>query len=386
MRILGVFAHPDDETFCMGGTVAKLVATGAEAMIVSFTQGESGQIRDSKTATRNTLGKVRAQELKHACKHLGVQQVSCLDYGDGKLTDIDFNTLVEKNTEIIREFKPDVVVTFDATGGYGHPDHVTISRATKVAFSYAGNEKQFPHQIASGLTPHQPFSLYHSYFPRSSRLLMEQLVEWLGSLETKFHGNVDFAHGLMLLSDESTMLGFASDHLKVEWYPAGFYIIEQGEPPSSLYLILSGRADVIQEQPDGRLEKVDKLGPGQFIGEMAFAEGKKRNAHVIAIDNMSCLVFSPGKPADFAGRGEDAQYMVGDPKFQTAEDSQVTTRIEVIDHVDQKMAAISSHRSQYPITTDMFPKKMLVELFGYEYFIRVHPPVELETELLSGIP
>lgn len=386
MRILGVFAHPDDETFCMGGTVAKLVASGAEAMIVSFTQGEAGQIRDSKTATRNTLGKIRTQELKKACQLLGVQHVSCLDYGDGKLKDIEFITLVEKTTQIIREFKPDIVATFDDDGAYGHPDHITISRATTAAFPLAGDETQFPNQISTGLTPHQPFSLYHAHFPRSSRLLMEQLVDWLGSLESKFHGNVDFAHGLMLLSDESTMLGFASDHIKVEWYPAGYYIIEQGEPPSSLYLILSGRADVVQEQPDGTLEKVNELNPGQFIGEMAFAEGKKRNAHVIAIDNMSCLVFSPGKPTDFAGRGEDAKYMVGESKLQPTDDSGATTRIEIIDYIDQKVAAISSHRSQYPITTDMFPKKMLVELFGYEYFVRIYPPIELETELLTEFP
>lgn len=384
MRTLGVFAHPDDETFCMGGTIAKLVASGAEAMIVSFTQGEGGQIRDSKVATRNTLGSVRAKELEEACKHLGVQHVSCLDYGDGKLKDIDFNILVEKIVQVIREFKPDIVVTFDDGGAYGHPDHIAISRATTAAFPLAEDETQFPEQLTSGLTPHKPYSLYHSTFPQSSRLLMEQLVEWLGSLETKFQGNEDFAHGLMLLSDESTMLGFASDHIKVEWYPAGFYIIEQGEPPSSLYLILSGRADVIEEQPDSTLKKVNELSPGQFIGEMAFAEGKKRNAHVIAIDNMSCLVFSPGKPTDFAGRGENAKYAVGDSKVQTFDDSKATTRIEIVDYINKKIAAISSHRSQYPITTDMFPEKMLVELFGHEHFIRIYPPVELENEFLTG--
>lgn len=321
---------------------------------------------------------------KQACQHLGVQNVSCLDYGDGKLKDIEFNTLVEKITQIIREFKPDIVVTFDDGGAYGHPDHITISRATTTAFPLAEDETQFPYQLSSDLAPHKPYSLYHAYFPRSSRLLMEQLVDWLGSLETNFHGNVDFAHGLKLLADESTMLGFASDHIKVEWYPAGFYIIEQGEPPSSLYLILSGRADVIREQPDGALIKVVELGPGEFIGEMAFAEGKKRNAHVIAIDNMSCLVFSPGKPTTFAGRGEGAKYAVEDSAFQTAGGSIATTQIEIIDYIDQKIAAISSHRSQYPITTDMFPKKMLVELFGREYFIRIYPPVELESELLTG--
>ena len=121
IRILSVFAHPDDETFCMGGTLAKCIASGAEAIIVSFTQGEGGQIRDAETATRNTLGEVRAMELQRACKQLGVQHITCLDYGDGRLKDYDPTTLVEKATEIIRSYKPDVVVTFGDDGAYGQP-------------------------------------------------------------------------------------------------------------------------------------------------------------------------------------------------------------------------------------------------------------------------
>src|SRR5215467_3932274 len=85
LRLLGVYAHPDDETFCAGGTLAKYVAAGAEAMVVSMTQGEAGQIRDAQAATRRTLGQVRAEELRRACQELGVQHVRCLTYGDGTL-------------------------------------------------------------------------------------------------------------------------------------------------------------------------------------------------------------------------------------------------------------------------------------------------------------
>ena len=179
------------------------------------------------------------------------------------------------------------------------------------------------------------------------------------------------------------MLGYASDYIKVEWYPAEFYIIEQGEPPSSLYLILSGHADVIEEQPDGSLVKVNEVASGQFIGEMAFAEGKKRNAHVIALDNVTCLVFSPSTPTTFAGRGEDAQHLVTGAEFIKDNENIATTCIDVTDHVVQKVAAIVEHRTQYPIPTDMFPESMWQEILENEYFIRVYPPIETETELLA---
>src|SRR5437879_3053867 len=108
-RILGVFAHPDDESFCAGGTFARYVATGAEVMIVSATRGEAGQIRSAGTATRRTLAGVREQELQRACQRLGVQQAICLDYADGTLRDVDQERLTGDIVKLIRRFRPAVV-------------------------------------------------------------------------------------------------------------------------------------------------------------------------------------------------------------------------------------------------------------------------------------
>src|SRR5690349_458211 len=132
-RILGVFAHPDDESFCAGGTLAKYVAAGAEAMVVSATRGDAGQIRDARAATRRTLGQARERELAAACERLGVQHVRCLDYGDGTLKHVEQETLTRDVAEIIRSFRPDVVITFGEDGAYGHPDHIAISTATTAA-------------------------------------------------------------------------------------------------------------------------------------------------------------------------------------------------------------------------------------------------------------
>ena len=98
MRLLGLYAHPDDETFCTGGTFARYAEQGAEIMVVSATRGEAGQIRDAGIATRRTIGQVREQELRLACTRLGVQSVRCLRHRDGALARADREILVGELT------------------------------------------------------------------------------------------------------------------------------------------------------------------------------------------------------------------------------------------------------------------------------------------------
>src|SRR6266496_36642 len=125
-RVLGVFAHPDDESFCAGGTLAKYAAAGADVMVVSATRGQAGQIRDARAATRRTLAQVRERELHDACTALGVQRALCLDYFDGTLREVGQDILTRHVAQIIRTFRPDLVITFGEDGAYGHPDHVAI--------------------------------------------------------------------------------------------------------------------------------------------------------------------------------------------------------------------------------------------------------------------
>src|ERR1700709_332455 len=95
LRILGVFAHPDDETLCAGGTLAKYADAGAEVYVVSLTKGEAGQIRDAGAATRATLRGVREKEFHAAGNALGVTETRCLDYPDGGLPGVDSRILLE---------------------------------------------------------------------------------------------------------------------------------------------------------------------------------------------------------------------------------------------------------------------------------------------------
>jgi LmbE family N-acetylglucosaminyl deacetylase len=369
-----MFAHPDDETFCAGGTFAKYIATGAEVLVVSATHGEAGQIRSPRVATRRTLGAVREQELRLACQRLGVQHSLCLEYVDGTLQSVDVQELTGQVVEIIRRFRPDIVITFGPDGGYGHPDHIAISAATTAACRLSAQLDQFPAQLAAGLSAHQPACLYYSYFPSKQQLMLEQLVQWLMQAEKRFRGTLDFTYALLLLCEEASLLRYSSDHFALSWYPAGISIIEQGERANSLYLILSGSVDVIREAEDGSMEALARLEAGAFFGEEGLAHHAPRNAHVVAAENVTCQVFSPAPPTAFLGRGEDAHLgSLTASQRQEEPTMGATTRIDVSQYLPQTIAAIAAHRSQYAIEADMLPLSILQELMGWEYFVRVYP-------------
>jgi LmbE family N-acetylglucosaminyl deacetylase len=173
-------------------------------MAISLTRGEAGQIREASLATRRTLGDRRAQELAAACARLGVQHVRCLDYGDGRLRDRPREALVEPVVKAIREFRPDVVLTFDETGGYGHPAHIIASLITTAACRATGARSQFSEQLQTGLSLHAVKRLYHSCFPKSGHLLLNLLSEWLRGLDVRFRDSDEFTYALMLFADEST--------------------------------------------------------------------------------------------------------------------------------------------------------------------------------------
>ncbi len=100
---------------------------------------------------------------------------------------------------------------------------------------------------------------------------------------------------------------------------------------------------------------------------------------------MTCLVFSPGEPTAFAGRGEDARFTeadTGDSDFGAVA-LKATTRIDACAYVERKVAALAAHRTQFPFKPDMFPLPMLEEMFGNEYFVRIYPRMEMETDLFQ---
>lgn len=123
-KLLAVFAHPDDESFGPGGALAKYARGGVEIHILCATHGEAG---------RGT-GKERTRELLEAAKVLGVKKVDFLDFEDGEICNNQYHDLAGKILEKIEGFKPQVVLTFDLTGGSGHLDHIAVALTTTYVF------------------------------------------------------------------------------------------------------------------------------------------------------------------------------------------------------------------------------------------------------------
>ncbi len=370
LRVLGIFAHPDDETLCAGGTFAKYAGAGAEVHVISLTKGGAGQIRDASAATRATLRAVREKELDAAGKDLGLTETRCLDYPDGGLSDIDSQMLVRLASELLSEIDPDVVITFGPDGFSGHEDHIAVGAAVTAAC--------FEMRSATSIR------LFHCHPPRSRMLLHNRLAEWVVELAARFKGTKDFVRALWVFSRETTGLGFTGDFVDIEWFPSGSYLIEQGDVATVMYFLLSGHVEIRREGKDGLVRVVDRSGPGEFIGEEGIATGQPRNAHVVAVDDVTSLTFVGSEAVPIDKRAEQAQLRV--TRFLPSGDqidARVTTCIDVSDFVGHKIRATAAHRSQYPIDPSMFPDPILQEMFGVEYFIRVLPEPELHTTLFD---
>jgi LmbE family N-acetylglucosaminyl deacetylase len=143
--LLAVHAHPDDETITMGGTLARYSAEGVRTVVVTCTTGDLGEVRDP-TLVSQDIAAVRASELEAACRVLGVTQVIQLGYGDSGMAgtpendrptafrNVPLDVVSARLVEIVERERPDVMIAYDATGGYGHPDHVRAHEVTAAAF------------------------------------------------------------------------------------------------------------------------------------------------------------------------------------------------------------------------------------------------------------
>lgn len=149
--LLAVFAHPDDEAFGVGGAMARAADAGHPVTVVCATRGEAGEIAPGSEATAETLGAHREQELRDACAVLGVHDVRFLDFRDSGMRGSPENddprglyraeadAVIGPLVRVIRERRPEVIVTWDAAGGYGHPDHVAVHHHAAAAWQAAGD-------------------------------------------------------------------------------------------------------------------------------------------------------------------------------------------------------------------------------------------------------
>lgn len=190
--LLAVFAHPDDESFAVGGTLARCSAEGIRVILACATRGEVGEISDPSLAAPENLGQVREAELRCAAQALGIAQLHLLGYRDSGMPGAQENQhplalcrahpqeVTGRIVHLIWLHRPQVVLTFDPSGGYGHPDHVAVHRHASAAFQAAPDPESFPEGMAQGLKPHRPERLYYSAIPRERFQEMARRAKALG--------------------------------------------------------------------------------------------------------------------------------------------------------------------------------------------------------------
>jgi LmbE family N-acetylglucosaminyl deacetylase len=192
-RLLVAFAHPDDETFGPAGTIIRYASRGVAVHYLCATRGEAGHVDPELLEDYSSLADLRTEELKCAARYLGLAGVHLLGYHDSGMENAPENQnpaclfqapvedVVEKITRLVREIRPQVVITFDRTGGYFHPDHVKMHQATTLAFEAAGNPQRYPWQLEQGLLTYQPQKLYyHTPFPRGLLKLLVKILPLFG--------------------------------------------------------------------------------------------------------------------------------------------------------------------------------------------------------------
>jgi bacillithiol biosynthesis deacetylase BshB2 len=158
ITILAVLAHPDDETFICGGTLAKYAKQGADITLVSATKGEMGRrMGNPPYLTRESMPAAREKELREACGHLGIRELKFLGIRDKCIEYEDQEELVQRIVRIIRETKPSVLLTFHEKLG-GHPDHCAIGKSAARAFHLAG---EGDYAQDKSLPPFTPKYLYY---------------------------------------------------------------------------------------------------------------------------------------------------------------------------------------------------------------------------------
>ncbi|NPV84572.1 MAG: GlcNAc-PI de-N-acetylase [Anaerolineae bacterium] len=201
--LLAVLAHPDDETFGIGGTLAYYARKGINVYLVCATRGDVGDVDPKYMEGFATVAERRQHELRCAARILGLSAVYFLDYRDSGMPGSPDNhhpralaaapreKVVAEVAHYIRLLRPHVVITFDPLGGYMHPDHIAIHQATVSAFHAAAKSDYYPED----LPPHQAQKLYYSIIPRTFLRPMVRIMRLLGKDPSKFgkNGDIDLA-------------------------------------------------------------------------------------------------------------------------------------------------------------------------------------------------
>jgi LmbE family N-acetylglucosaminyl deacetylase len=146
-RLLCVFAHPDDESYGPGGSIAKYALEGVAVYLLTFTCGEAGSIGVSKDIPNAELCRLRTSELAGACDALGVKKHRILGVPDGKVEDADEPWAVSQIVDDIHGYRPQVLITFHHQGISGHRDHIAVAGLVAKAFDAMADDPRGPQKL-----------------------------------------------------------------------------------------------------------------------------------------------------------------------------------------------------------------------------------------------
>ncbi len=190
-RLLVSYAHPDDESFGLGSVIGKYTAEGAEVSLICATNGDVGTVAPERLQGYNSVAELRLAELDCAAQVLGFKEVITFGYRDSgmmhsadndhpeSLWQAPLDVLTDKVADVMRRLQPQVIITFDPFGGYGHPDHIKIHKATLAAYETLKAE------------PLHPQKLYYAAFPRALIRLGVGLVRLRGQDPRRMGTNKD---------------------------------------------------------------------------------------------------------------------------------------------------------------------------------------------------
>lgn len=207
--MLVILAHPDDESFGPGATLAKYARSGAAVHYLCGTRGEIGSADAEHMQGFESVGDMRWAELTCAAKELGLAGIHHLGFRDSGMAGSDDNrhpqALTAQPVEVVaariahfvRLLKPQVVITHDTIGGYRHPDHIMLNQATLMFFERMKDPGAFPD--SDGLPDHTPQKLYYPIFGRGFLKLAVRALRLFGRNPRKFGRNQDI--DLMSLTD-----------------------------------------------------------------------------------------------------------------------------------------------------------------------------------------
>lgn len=290
-RILLSLAHPDDESFGSGGMIARYVAEGAEVYLICATNGDVGTVAPEKLDGYSSVAELRLAELDCASAKLGFKLVFKLGYRDsGMMNSADsqhpdclwkapIEDVTRRVVEVIREVRPHVVITFNKYGGYGHPDHIAIQRATTQAFHLAGDNRYETDQ-----RPYHPQKLYYTSIP-SALLRLYLVIMRLRGIDPRRVGknkDIDFVAILDNVEPVHTQIHIG-DYLQA-WDEASACHASQlggGAPrvPLALRKLIAskqGYTRVVPQPPANRVDETDffagvELEPDGWQGKAAEA-------------------------------------------------------------------------------------------------------------------